>query len=792
MTGDARVVPQDMLTVLDCITRQHDLGLVALSAAICTLGCFVTVTLMALTKAARGRRCTLALLSSAAVFGSSVWALHFVAMLAFLPGTDTAYELGLTAASIAVAIAGSLVALALWRHRSGSPIALACAGLMLGSAVAGMHYLGVAAMRISALVFFDPTYVGASFLLSATFATLALARASDLLGLARRAEVALWLALAICGLHFTGMAGVTLAPSNLSNGTDYVLGSSTLALAVGLVSIAILIAGLAMLLLQQHLSLRTVRELARMRLLSDLAHEVLFIHRGGTVLEVNSAGARLIGTTVEGLIGRNMLDLFATHDAPTLVRRMACRSEELQSQEFEARTAAGDLVPVELSCRTIEFGRKPAVAVALRDLTERKRDEARIRHLALHDALTELPNRYLLGQRLAQALDAAMEGTSSVAVVYLDLDRFKPVNDLHGHAVGDALLIRAAKRMLAELRPADTLARVGGDEFVAVLADASAPDQVSEIAGRLVAALSRPFRIEEHQVEVGASAGVALYPADGRTSEALLRAADIALYRVKDEGRGAVRFFEPAMDALIQARRQMEYELGLAVERGELRLFYQPIVNGCTGEIETFEALIRWYHPERGLISPAEFIPLAERSDLIVRIGAWVIDAACAAAVAWPRPWRVSINVSPNQLRQSDVPGAIAAAMARHNLDPARLVVEITESVLIQDADAAVTVLTQLRGLGVRLALDDFGTGYSSLSYLHRFKFDKIKIDQTFVRRLAEHMDTLTIVRGDREPRSQPWDARDGRGRGNSGAVGDPARAELRPVAGLPVWAAGA
>ncbi len=736
-----------MLTVLNCVTQQHDLGLVALSAAICALGCFVTVTLMAQTKAARGRPSARALLSAAVVFGSSVWALHFVAMLAFLPGRATAYALDLTAASIAVAVMGSWAALALWRHRSGNPVALVGAGLMLGSAVAGMHYLGVAAMRVSALVFLDATYVGASFVLSATFATLALVRAGNLHSLARRTEAALLLALAICGLHFTGMAAVTLAPLSLPEGADYVLGSSGLALVVGFVSLAILIVGLAMLLLQQHLSLRAVRELARMRLLSDLAHEVLLIHRNGIVLEVNSAGARLIGTSVEGLIGRSMLELFAAHDAPALLRRMACRSEDLQPQEFEARTAAGDLVPVELSCRTIEFSGKPAVAVALRDLTERKRDEARIRHLALHDALTDLPNRYLLGQRLAQALDSASEGADGVAVVCLDLDRFKPINDLHGHAAGDALLVRAAKRMLAELRPADTLARVGGDEFVAVLADAPTPDQVLEIAGRLVAALSRPFQLEGQQVEIGASAGVALYPADGRTGEVLLRAADTALYRVKDEGRGTVRFFEPAMDAQIQARRQMGYELGLAVEHGELRLFYQPIVDGGTGEIEGFEALIRWYHPERGLVPPGEFIPLAERSDLIVRIGAWVIDTACAAAVDWPRPWRVSINVSPSQLRQSDVPGAIASALVRHGLDPSRLVVEITESVFLQDEDAAVKVLTRLRAIGVRLALDDFGTGYSSLSYLQRFKFDNIKIDQTFVRRLGEHADTMTIVR---------------------------------------------
>ncbi|MDP4027172.1 EAL domain-containing protein [Methylobacterium sp. NEAU 140] len=736
-----------MLTVLGCLTQQHDLRLVALSTAICALGCFITTTLLAQAETTQGRSRTRALLSAAAVFGSSVWALHFVAMLAFLPGTNAAYAVAPTLISIIAAIAGSLAAFALWRHRPGSPITLTLAGTILGLSIAGMHYLGVDAMRAAALVFLDPGYTGASVLLSAAFATLALFRARGLLGLVRRAEVTVWLALGICGLHFTGMAAVTLAPADLPEDGSYVLGSSTLALAVGLVSLAILVAGLATLLLQQHLSLRAVRELARMRLLGDLAYEVLLIHRAGVVLEVNSAGARLFGAPVESLIGRPVLGLFAERDAPGLSRRMRCRSEDLHPEEFEARSAGGALVPVELSCRTIEFGGRPAVAVALRDLTDRKRDEARIRHLALHDALTDLPNRHLLEQRLAQAIDAAAREGHGAAVIYIDLDRFKPVNDLHGHAAGDALLVEVAKRMRVELRPSDTLARVGGDEFVAVLAVATAPEQVGEIAGRLIAAVQRPFQFGDRRVEVGASAGVALYPGDGGIAEVLLRAADTALYRVKGEGRGAVRFFEPAMDAQLQARRQMEHELGLAIERDELRLFYQPVVHGDTGEIEAFEALIRWQHPDRGLVPPAEFIPLAEQTGLIDRIGAWVIDAACAAAASWGRPWPVSVNVSPSQFQHTDVPVMVASALTRHGLDPARLIVEITESVFIQDADAAVAVLTRLRALGVRLALDDFGTGYSSLSYLQRFQFDTIKIDRSFVGRLAQHADTLTIVR---------------------------------------------
>ncbi|MCJ2092800.1 EAL domain-containing protein [Methylobacterium sp. J-072] len=735
-----------MTRVLTCIAQQHDLRLVALSAIICALGCFATVTLMARADAG-SRPLPRALLPAAIIFGGSVWALHFVAMLAFQPGAHVAYDLELTTASIAVAILGTLAAMVLWRRLSTTSLGIALAGTVLGLAITGMHYLGVGAMRASSLVLFDPAYVAASILVSIAFSTLALARADLLASPGRRAEVTGWLALAICGLHFTGMTAVTVAPIALQADEIYVLGSTPLALVVGAVSLAVLIAGLVALALQQHISQRALRELARMRLLSNLAHEVLFIHRDGQVLEVNQAGTRLFAMPAEQIIGKPILALFAEANAPGLLRRTRCRSEDLRPEEFEIRTAVGTHVPVELSCRTIEFGGKPATAVALRDLTDRKRDEARIRHLALHDALTDLPNRYLLEQRLGPALDAAALDGTGVAVIYLDLDRFKAVNDMHGHAAGDALLVQAAKRMLTELRPTDTLARVGGDEFVVVLTGTRAPQRVAEIAGRLIEGLRGPFRIDDHRVEISASAGIALYPSDGSTAETLFRAADTALYRVKDEGRGAVRFFEAAMDVQLQARRQLEHELGGAIARDELRLFYQPIVNSRTGEIETFEALIRWQHPERGFVSPGEFIPVAEQTDLIGQIGEWVIDTACAAAAAWEQPWRVSVNVSPTQFRQSDVPAIVAAALARHRLDPARLVIEITESVFIQDAAKAVKILTDLRRLGVRLALDDFGTGYSSLSYLQQFRFDKIKVDQSFVRRLGQHADTLAIVR---------------------------------------------
>ncbi len=736
-----------MFKVLDCVVHEHDLRLVAMSAVICVLGCCTTTTLLARASGSARRLMRRWLVCAAVVFGCSVWSLHFVAMLAFMPGSGMAYDVALTALSVVVACGGALTALLAWKFPILRPASVALGGVLLGLAVSGMHYVGVAAMTFSGFLMFNRAYVAASVVISVIFSTMALARASNLRTLGRRLEVTTWLALAICGLHFTGMTAIAIAPGTASTAGGAVLGTTTLAVAVASVSLAILVASLAAVMLEQHLSQRALQDLGRMRLLSNLAQEVLFIHRDGVVLEVNNAGERLFKTSSEEIIGCTVLSLFADNSVPALDRRNRCAPLGRRPEEMEVKAADGTHVAVELSCQPIDYLGKPATAVALHDLTDRKRDEARIRHLARHDALTNLPNRYNLQERLEIALDTAAQHRSALAVVYIDLDRFKPVNDLHGHAAGDALLVQASKRILAELQTTDTLARIGGDEFVMVLTSEPQPEKASLIASRIIEALKRPFQIEGHRIEIGASIGIALYPDDGGNADTLMRAADAAMYRVKEEGRGALRFFEASMNAQLQARLQLEQELAGATERGELVLHYQPIVNSVTGEVETFEALIRWNHPRRGMVPPIEFIPLAEETGLIDQIGRWVIETACREAAGWSHPWRVAVNVSPMQFRHSDVCAVLGTALRSNGIAPARVVVEVTEGILIDDATKAVATLNRLRDLGVRVALDDFGTGYSSLSYLQLFKFDKFKIDKSFVTKLGESDDALTLTR---------------------------------------------
>ena len=736
-----------MLKVLGCITYEHNLWLVALSAAICALGCFTTTCIGERGSGASQASSLRWSAAAAVVFGCSVWSLHFVAMLAFEPANQTRYHLALTVFSAIVAVAGSFAAFRVWKSSLSRLVRVSLAGYLLGLSVTGMHYIGAAAMTFASLVSYDQTYVTASIVVSIVFCVIAFSRAADLSSMSRRVEVSIWLSLAICGLHFTGMTAITMAPITVDDEAGGLLGTTALAIAVGTVSVAILIASLVAIMLDQHLSRRAVQELDRMRLMSNLAHEVILIHRDGIVLEVNKAGERLLKTTTENIVGKPLSSFFSESSLPALVRRELCAPAERVPEEFEIQIVDGSHVAVELSCQPVNFMGKPSTVIALRDLTDRKRDEARIRHSARHDALTNLPNRYTLLERLDQALDTAAQRKGAMAVVFIDLDQFKPVNDTYGHAAGDNLLIQVSKRIQSEIKTSDTLARIGGDEFVMILTEAPQPQRASSVATRVLELLRKPFMVDGQQIEIGASMGIALYPEDGATADTLMRAADVAMYRVKEEGRGSLRFYEASMNAQLHARMQTQKELAVAIDRGELALHYQPIVNGKTGKVETFEALIRWHHPHRGLVSPAEFIPLAEQTGLIDRIGSWVIETACQEAVQWEQPWRVAVNVSPKQFQQSDVCEAIIKSLGTYGLAASRLVVEVTEGILIDDADEAVKTLNRLREIGVRVALDDFGTGYSSLSYLQLFKFDKFKIDQSFIKKLGESEDALTITR---------------------------------------------
>ncbi len=379
------------------------------------------------------------------------------------------------------------------------------------------------------------------------------------------------------------------------------------------------------------------------------------------------------------------------------------------------------------------------------DITERHRAEERIVHMARHDALTDLPNRTMLRERLDHELKRVKRG-ECLAVMCLDLDHFKAVNDTLGHPIGDELLKVVAERLRRCTREPDTIARLGGDEFAIIMTGMNEPTDAVALAKRIRESITKPYHLDGHQIVTDISIGISLAPIDGNEPDQLIKNADLALYGAKGDGRGTYRFFETEMDARMKQRRELELDLRNALVNFEFELYYQPLVNLQSNEISAFEALVRWNHPERGLISPADFIPVAEETGLIIPLGEWVLRRACEETAGWPAHIKVAVNLSPAQLKSRNLTQLVMSALAESGMAANRLQLEITETMLMQNTFNTLATLHQLRKLGVQIAMDDFGTGYSSLSYLRSFPFDKIKIDRSFIQDLSNGNEPLAIV----------------------------------------------
>jgi diguanylate cyclase (GGDEF)-like protein/PAS domain S-box-containing protein len=427
-------------------------------------------------------------------------------------------------------------------------------------------------------------------------------------------------------------------------------------------------------------------------------------------------------------------------------------ADSLTCDEQAARTwkhvkADGTLIDLAIYSRNLSYNERPAVLLALMDITERKRAEARLAFLAQHDGLTGLPNRNLLRQQMDEILALTRRSAEKAAVLMLGLDNFKSVNDTLGHNIGDKLLRGVAKRLRSMLRDEDVLARLNSDEFAIVQTALTRPEDTVLLSRRLLEAVADPYLLDGQSVVIGATIGIAMAPGDGDDSEKLLKNADMALSRAKTESRGTFAFFETGMDARAQSRRKIELDLRDAIQNEVLKPHYQPLIDLTSGRINCFEALVRWPHPERGMVSPGEFIPVAEETGLINSLGVLMLRQACMDAAVWPDDVRVAVNLSPAQFRTSNLLSIVMDALKQSGLPPKRLELEITETLLLERSTQVLASLHALRALGVRISMDDFGTGYSSLSYLRSFPFDKIKIDQSFVRDLDANRDAQAIIR---------------------------------------------
>jgi diguanylate cyclase (GGDEF)-like protein/PAS domain S-box-containing protein len=496
------------------------------------------------------------------------------------------------------------------------------------------------------------------------------------------------------------------------------------------------------------------RREASFRLLFDNNPMPMWVFDAQTTrfLGVNDAAVQHYGYSRETFLAMKLQDIWPEDERINHEEALLDLGDAYQSgRNWRHIKADGSEIHVLTFGRRVAFEGSDGYLVAVVDITERRKAEARIAYMAHHDGLTDLPNREFYQERLRKALAEAQfqiqPGNKRVAVLCVDLDLFKNVNDSFGHPMGDRLLRLVADRLRSELRGNHIAARLGGDEFALILACEISPNEVSDLSTRLIDVLSASYDIDGVEVVIGASIGIALAPSDGTTCEELMRNADMALYRAKSDGGGVHRFFEREMDRLAQKRRDMEVDLRRAFVNGEFELHYQPLVDIGADRISGFESLLRWRHPDKGMISPADFIPIAEDIGLIVALGEWVLREACAEATKWPDDIKVAVNLSPVQFRSRNLVQVVISALAHTGLSPLRLELEITESVFLAETETNLAILHQLRELGVSISMDDFGTGYSSLSYLRSFPFDKIKIDRSFVKDLAERPDCVAIVR---------------------------------------------
>ena len=767
-----------MFRVLTCLAVEHDWRLVLLAGLVCFVASIVAVNIFHRAIASQARTRLIWIAIAGAAIGYGIWATHFIAMLAYEPGVPTAYGFVLTALSLATAMVLTSIGLgfaASYPGRRRAPIG----GAIIGAGIASMHYLGMWALEVPGRVVWSPNLVFASVALGMVFGYAALAIAVRYTDRWGTFAAALLLTLAIVSHHFTAMGAVEIVPDPTRGPGAASLSPAFLAVAIAGVALSVLGMSLVGVLADRRLANRT-RKFEE--IISQLSHAQRQIE--DSQRELREQKTRLdsaLNNMGEGLC---MFDaekrLVVCNDRyakmyrlpPELLNAGTPHHEIIKHRitngilkggtsdnaATQMMSVLGRLPADTTSSRIDEFAdgrlicvtRQPMarggwVATHL-DVTEQRRSEAKITYMAQHDALTDLPNRLLLRERLEQALARTNRGGPGLAVLMLDLDRFKEVNDTLGHPAGDTLLQAVAARLRECVREATFIARLGGDEFAVIECVANPATEATALAERIRMALCEPFDLGDNQVTTATSIGIAIAPGDGNDSEKILKSADLALYSAKTGGGGTFRFFEPKLDQLMHARRNLERDLRNALANGEFELHYQPFVDVKSGEIQGCEALLRWHHPERGLVMPADFIPLAEETGLNVPLGEWTLRAACTEAAKWPADIKIAINLSPAQFRSKKLVPVVIDALAASGLMPQRLELEVTETVIMHDSEAVFAALGQLHRLGVRIALDDFGTGYSSLSFLQKFPFDKIKIDRSFVNELSGENEESRLI----------------------------------------------
>ncbi len=745
-----------MYRAFACLTEEHTGWVVALAACVCWISCAVALKLEQRVQVRADGYGPVWLLASGFSIGAGIWSTHFIGMLGYDPGVVLGYEPRTTLLSLIVAIAAATVAF-LFARAMPSRWAGAGAGLALGIGIACMHFLGIAGVRLPGHFTWDPALAATAIAAGCGLAAAGMAIHVGRAGARARLAAATVLTLAIAVLHFLAMAAARVVP-------DPALAVPQLGLARGVLAagiagmMAVILAFAALTLMLDHLRrinvalARQGRMLREKTLLLDATLDsmdqgLIMVDAGGVVRVCNERALALLDLPRAMMQARPSYRAVLRHEASRRERRRPDRSirtwiergEAGQTQVHE-RARPNGLV---LEVRTVPLADGGFVRT-FTDITKRKAAEAEVARLARHDVLTGLPNRALFHETLERSLADIVQRGGACAVLYLDLDGFKSVNDSLGHQAGDELLRRVAAG-LRGIAGDGAVARLGGDEFAVLSAGGAA--EAGALAERLIALFDSPFSVGGHRVGVGPVLGRQRDADAQADAEPLYRRADLALYRAKAEGRGTYRIFTPAMDEEAEERRVLERDLRQALDDNTLGLHYQPQVDGHTGALVGFEALLRWTHPVRGSVSPNLFVPLAEETGLIVALGDWVLREACREAAQWAQPLKVAVNLSPRQFQKPDLPETVLAILAETGLSPDRLELEVTESIIINDMARAVGILRRLKSYGIRISMDDFGTGYASLATLQAFPFDKLKIDRSFVAQLGTGPQAAVIVR---------------------------------------------
>lgn len=725
-------------SVLHCMRHAHDGRLLVLAGVVCAAGIYASFALAKHAARAAGRTRRHWGLVSIVASGATAWATHFIVLLAFQPGMPAAFEPLLTAISLLCAIGGigAGVSISIRTRRRDLQFA---SGLIVGTGVATLHYVGQDAYLVQGTVSWNLWLVIPSILASLPISGAAMVAIAHRNRQVRLAAAPLLL-FSIALLHFCGMAAMSLRFNPAARFPDTAVSPHDITPVVAGVSLALIALALLGWRFDLAAKARLRQDRRRLRELADVALEGLLICSGDLIVTANNSVERLAGHASGTLAGGLVSQLLPQIDIAQLPER--------EEREGELVTADGTTIPVRVLRQEVELGHRLQTVIAVRDQRERLRTEAKMRTLAFHDALTGLPNRTRFFDLLALQAASRRSDDQNFAVLMLDLDRFKPINDMYGHAAGDAVLTIVAERLKSVIREQDVVARLGGDEFAVLQPNGSEPGASEALAMRIIQAVSgRPFPVGGHPVHLAVSVGIARAPQDGDDPAELMSHADLALYAAKAAGKATYRLYDASLDEKMRVRQALEAGLRSALEEHRLELHYQPLVDAKTGAITSAEALVRWHHPDRGLIPPIEFIDIAEDTGLILPLGRWVLETACTEAMTWPHHMSVAVNLSPAQFREPALVDVVATALTQSGLDARRLELEITEGVLLDDELRTLEILTELRNLGVRISMDDFGTGYSSLSYLRKFPFDKIKIDQSFVRQVPDDEESAAIVR---------------------------------------------